>query len=144
MQDDAKGLYGGIANASKASKHDLRGCAAVFGAAFMTPTAADPTQRIHTPLMTVIDHMGFRLTAMSVLPISHETIVYGTAGLSAVRNTHAGLAAAARRIAAALNIKRHLVHNAWLHTAFDVEGHVGADHRLYMCDFARLCPPQVC
>ena len=28
--------------------------------------------------MTVIDHKGFRLIAMAVLPVSHDTIVYGS------------------------------------------------------------------
>lgn len=34
---------------------------------------------LHVPLMTLIDYMGFRLIAMSILPL--EKMVYGSNGM---------------------------------------------------------------
>jgi hypothetical protein len=33
---------------------------------------------IRVPLMALVDFLGFRVTAMSLLPISQSTLIYGT------------------------------------------------------------------
>ncbi len=37
------------------------------------------TPGLHFPLMALIDYRGFRLVAISILPISRSTILYGSA-----------------------------------------------------------------
>ena len=39
---------------------------------------ASGSQEICVPLMAIVDYLGFRVTAMSVLPISPDSIIYGT------------------------------------------------------------------
>ena len=33
---------------------------------------------LRVPLMALVDYLGFRLTAMSLLPVGSDTLVYGT------------------------------------------------------------------
>ena len=33
---------------------------------------------LKVPLMAIVDFLGFRVTAMSLLPISPSTLIYGT------------------------------------------------------------------
>ncbi len=169
FSDDHHGLYGGIEHASKASKLDLRGCAAVFGA---NEPYSGP-DKIHVPLMgrdlccvvlcscvlcvftyayhlpplrsfsaAVIDYRGFRLTAMSVLPIGPATLIYGTADTRTVRASNPHFNFIAERMAKRLNLKIHHIQGIPLALPFDCEGHKGKDGRWYLCDFARLFPPQ--
>ncbi len=51
----------------------VRGCAGFFLRLVMWFDR--PSQGLHMPLMCVIDYAGFRLTAMSVLPISASTLL---------------------------------------------------------------------
>ena len=107
VQQNSQGLYGyNVENASKASSLDLVGCAAVFAAQLSDISQRRGTQvrdggllserqldeqlqevlkkvndSIHVPLMAVISYRGFRLTAMSVLPIDGKTLIYGLYGI---------------------------------------------------------------
>jgi hypothetical protein len=54
----------------KACGHDLKGLSAVHDTGI---------RDIHLPLICIIDYRGFRVVAMSLLPINSEkTIIYGS------------------------------------------------------------------
>lgn len=97
--------------------------------------------------MSVIDYRGYRVVAMSLLPISKETIVYGSA--DAGKTVHASDPVFNERMAQAAHMLNLKGHKAGLSqtTVFgpaDIEGHKSkADGKYYLVDYARLMPPQV-
>ncbi|KAL6059841.1 Clu domain-containing protein [Balamuthia mandrillaris] len=139
---DARGLYRSDYAAAKVAGHELKGLMACFNA--LEKEKLD----LCLPIMALIDYRGFRLIAMSVLPINRHTIVYGSNDYG--RTVHAKDAEMNRkmkRLAEKLNIKGHKagVHrwNAkFLHAPADLEGHKGSDGRFYLLDFSRVFPPE--
>jgi hypothetical protein len=83
---------------------------------------------------------------MPLLPISASSIVYGSN--DAGRTVHTGARSAAVRramahCAQALHLAPHrVVGGHKLCSAAYVEGHLGADNRLYLLDLARAFPPE--
>ena len=67
---DTFGVYGGDAAAAKSANHELRSLRALVG-------CDEPS--LAFPLMVTVDYAGHRLCAVSVLPISDATLVYGSA-----------------------------------------------------------------
>jgi hypothetical protein len=93
--------------------------------------------------MCLVDYRGFRLIASSILPINHETIIYGSC--DAGKNIHAKdseFNKKMRKISQLLNLKLHKVGNQPLYTPADLEGHKGTDGRYYLVDFSRMFPPE--
>lgn len=72
--EPATWMYGGnepdVEAAMKAAGHDLKGLMNCWNAAI---------PELHFPLMALIDYRGYRLGAISILPINKATIVYGSA-----------------------------------------------------------------
>jgi len=136
---DSAGLLGSDEAASKVAGHDLKGLIAYFNLGIPD---------LYFPLMALVDYLGFRLIAMSLLPINSSTIVYGTA--DAGKNIHAKHAELNQKMkysATKLNLKPHVAgfmeersRKVW--SAADVEGHVGHDGKLYLLDFSRTFPPR--
>lgn len=122
--NDNLGLYNGIENANKASSLDLLGCASVLGS---------PVSEVHVPLMCVIDYRGFRVTAMTLIPIrGTETLIYGSNDACKTdRNDDEVFDKCMEHLASHLNFKQHQAGNTSLWTAADVEGHLGFDGRYY-------------
>ncbi|KAL6079943.1 Clu domain-containing protein [Balamuthia mandrillaris] len=122
-------------NAMKAAAHELRSLARIVD-------AEAAAEGIFVPLMTIVDYRGFRLTAVSILPISHKTICYGSH--DAGRTVHADYEVfneCLSSIFQRLNLKPHIVKNVTLYACGDIEGHWGADGRFYLVDFSRVyCP----
>jgi hypothetical protein len=70
---------------------------------------------LHFPLMALVDYLGFRLTALSVLPIRKDTIVYGSC--DAGKTVHAASRRLTRKMneaADVLNLKKHMVWKLFL------------------------------
>ena len=137
---DRYGLYGGDHWAMKAANHELLGLTAYFNCSL---------PELHFPLMAVIDYCGFRLTAISELPIDGaRTLCYGSAdGGATVRAGATDTAAAAgmRQAGAILNLRAHVAGTAApqrLCAPCDIEVHRGTDDRLYVLDTARVFPPE--
>jgi hypothetical protein len=139
---DKDGFFGGSNDyaAAKVAGHELKGLQAYMNAG---------VKELHYPLMALVDYRGFRLIAMSILPIDRGTIVYGSA--DAGTHVHSSNERVNRRMlsaARALNLKPHVVgrfaHGAkMLASAGDLEGHVGRpDGKFYLCDFSRAMPPE--
>ncbi len=68
----------------------------------------DSSQKILFPLMALVDYRGFRLIALSVLPISKQTIIYGSndAGLT-VHKDDESLNTLMKEIGTKLRLKEH-------------------------------------
>eukprot|EP01105_Mastigella_eilhardi_P027289 TRINITY_DN8340_c0_g1_i1.p1 TRINITY_DN8340_c0_g1~~TRINITY_DN8340_c0_g1_i1.p1 ORF type:complete len:943 (+),score=171.83 TRINITY_DN8340_c0_g1_i1:238-2829(+) len=98
---------------------------------------------LHVPLTCLIDYRGYRLVAMSLLPI--HKLVYGSNNCGTSYHCDdphfASLMCAA---AEKINIAEHWVGDkaARLCGPADLEGHVGKDGLLYLLDFARVFPPE--
>jgi tetratricopeptide (TPR) repeat protein len=136
---DVHGLYGSDFAAAKAAGHELSGVIGYFNLGL---------RDLSVPLMALVDFMGFRLIAMPLLPIDGSTIVYGTG--DGGRVVHASSRIFNERMhqaAAKLNLATHVCGMnpaacATLHSAADIEGHIGSDGRLYLLDLARTFPPE--
>ena len=95
-----------------------------------------------TPKSNQIDYRGYRLVGLSILPITADTLRYGSSdGGKNIMASDEELNICMTRAAQKLNIKAHMagVHASRkiLHGPADIEGHKGLDDRYYVLDFAR-------
>jgi len=137
LQTDWKHIYGSDFLAMKTGGLELKGLMRYYGC-----------EGLHVPLMAVIDYRGFRLVAMSILPIDKKkTLIYGSGDAG---KTVAAVDPYFNRMmeeaAKKLNIKGHFCGKdkeslKFLHGPTDIEGHLGSDKRYYVLDFARIYPP---
>lgn len=132
---DWKGIYTSDEYAMKAASHELKGLESFL----------DFSPGVRVPLICLIDYLGFRLIALSLLPINGATLVYGSdnAGHTVSSEDEAGNM---RRAGEALKLKEHDAGQREGFTAMipfpaDIEGHIGTDNRFYVLDLARLMPP---
>ncbi|PRP79299.1 ABC transporter B family member 11-like [Planoprotostelium fungivorum] len=135
---DFHGLYNGDHNAMKAASHELKGLQQYYYSGI-------PELRV--PLMAYIDYRGWRLQAISLLPVGSNTLVYGSAdGGRTMKTEIPELNSYMARAAQVMNIKAHRVgpdnSTHVLHSCTDIEGHKGKDGRFYLLDFARVAPCQ--
>ena len=133
---DSAGLYQGDENAMKSASHDLKGLMNYYHCGI---------KELHFPLMAYIDYRGFRLVAVSLLPISSKTIIYGSS--DAGRTVHSSdehFNELMKTTGNLLNVKGHKVgvDSTVVYGAADIEGHLGVDGKYYLLDFARVAPPQ--
>jgi hypothetical protein len=136
---NSRGMYGDDYAASKVAGHELKSLISYVNC---------EVKDLHFPLMALVDYRGYRILAMSVLPINKHSIRYGTddagATIYAANQQLLGLLESA---ATRLNLKPHRVSNQTrtishtFYSAADVEGHEGSDGRLYLIDFSRTFPP---
>ncbi|EFA75197.1 hypothetical protein PPL_11271 [Heterostelium album PN500] len=101
---------------------------------------------IKFPLMAIIDYGGYRLLAISNLPITKKSIVYGSNdGGKTIHNSDPVIEKEMERLAGIMNIKGHmvgLVTPTLIYGPGDIEVHKGTDGNYYMIDFARAFPPE--
>ncbi|KYQ99698.1 hypothetical protein DLAC_03638 [Tieghemostelium lacteum] len=100
---------------------------------------------IRFPLMAIIDYRGYRLLAISQLPIDKTTIVYGSCDAGkTVHNSDPLISQEMERISKILNLRGHTVglSQTFIYGPGDIEVHKGTDGRYYMIDFARIFPPE--
>eukprot|EP01127_Copromyxa_protea_P002621 TRINITY_DN1255_c0_g3_i1.p1 TRINITY_DN1255_c0_g3~~TRINITY_DN1255_c0_g3_i1.p1 ORF type:complete len:1791 (-),score=341.55 TRINITY_DN1255_c0_g3_i1:71-5443(-) len=122
--------------AAKAAGHELKGLINMFN-------YREKASNLHFPLLALIDYRGFRLIAISWLPLAR--LIYGSK--DAARTVHADdptLNKAMERIGRALNLAPHHVGDQpeMLYLCGDIEGHIGQDGKYYCLDFARVFPPE--
>jgi len=100
---------------------------------------------IRFPLMATIDYRGYRILAISSLPISKQTIVYGSCdGGQTVHDSDPVINTEMERMAKIMNLRGHTVglNKKTIFGPGDIEVHKGFDSRYYMVDFARIFPPE--
>ena len=134
-------LYGGKDphdhSAMKAAAHELLGASHYYDFFDSINLPIIPT------LQTIVDYKGFRIVALPLLPISKETIIYGScdAGVT-VHNEDPVAAELMKQAAIHLHLAEHLVRGKALWTAGDVEVHRARDGRMFLLDLARCFPPE--
>jgi len=137
-------IYGGYQSnnifAGKACKHDLIGLAQF--------AMADEDHLFHTPLFTIIDFQGFRLTVMTTLPIEKGTLLYGSDDKGKTMNCDQDIHKKLLPIARTLNIRVHKVTQHEVDSVFcgDLEVHKFQDledkkSHFFVLDTARIFPP---
>jgi hypothetical protein len=135
---DNDGLYGNNDSAAATvAGHELKGLQAYFNCAIA---------HLSLPLMALVDYRGFRLIAISFLPINERTLVYGTNdGGNTMHDKNAKMRQMMKRASEILNLAEHMagVHadkRKLMYSAADLEGHRGTDNRFYLLDFSRTFP----
>eukprot|EP01133_Synstelium_polycarpum_P016867 gene16867-20055_t len=125
--------------ASKSASNELKGLISYYMA---------DVPDLHYPLIALIDYKGFRIIALSLLPINSETIRYGSSDSGAtVYSDIPHLSAKMGEAGKKLNLKPHLVGSVpecskVLPSPGDLEAHMGKDNRYYVIDFSRTFPPE--
>ena len=86
----------------KAARHDLKGLMHYYQCSI---------SELRVPLMALVDYRGFRLIAMSLLPINSATICYGSpdAGQN-VYNSDSHMSMLMQKASFLLNLKPHEVN----------------------------------
>ena len=132
-------LYGGAHFAQKAAKHELRSLNALIGC---------QVSSLHFPLVCLFNVKGYRIVVVSKLPISHDTLVYGSADAGQTIKTDRAVVPLLKKASEKLNLKPHMVEELGprrekklIYGPVDLEVHKGKDGRVYACDTARLFPP---
>ena len=130
-------LYGGDEAAMKSASHEIRSLMQIQSCRI---------PGLCFPLLAFIDYRGFRLTAVSLLPLSKHSLIYGSADAGAtVYASDPHFNALMVELAGRLNLKGHKVGPSGalttIHGPCDIEGHRGSDGRYYLLDFSRLAPP---
>lgn len=127
--------------AAKVAGHELKGLINFFNC---------DIPGLCLPLMSLVDYRGFRLIAMSILPIEgSKTLLYGSQDYGCtVHKDDDQFSMLIQKAARSMNIKEHKcgvnpVLSKSLHTPCDLEGHKSTvDGRYYLLDFSRLLPPE--
>lgn len=126
--------------AMKVAGHDLNGLMA-----YLSAIETLPSRLLHVPLMALVDYRGYRLVAVCTLPISRDTICYGScdAGVT-VHAKYPECNEAMRLVAASMNIMGHRVGTSdhVIYGPGDIECHLGTDGKFYVIDFSRFMPCQ--
>ena len=120
------------------ANHELKGLMAYFRVR---------KKDLNLPLLALVDYRGFRLVTLSVLPVSRQTLIYGTCdGGQTIVNKVEEFSGMMAEMSGQLNLKRHVCgakkgKTMVLDSAADVEGHLGLDEKFYLLDFSRTMPP---
>eukprot|EP01091_Cochliopodium_minus_P014411 TRINITY_DN4888_c0_g1_i1.p1 TRINITY_DN4888_c0_g1~~TRINITY_DN4888_c0_g1_i1.p1 ORF type:complete len:1176 (-),score=401.59 TRINITY_DN4888_c0_g1_i1:28-3555(-) len=127
--------------ANKVAGHELKGCIDYFRAR---------VDGLSFPLMALVDYKGYRLIAMSILPINgSETLKYGSNNAGEECDVHTDSEQLLEKISIAsknMNLKGHWCgrkgRDKLLYSAIDLEGHISnKDKRMYVIDYSRSMPP---
>ncbi|KAH3756750.1 Histidine kinase A [Pelomyxa schiedti] len=124
--------------AAKCAGHELKSCIRFFDAA---------GSQIRVPLMATIDYLGFRLSAISILPITRSTLVYGSSdGGETMHKEDEEASSRMKTICQSLNLKEHRCGRARplvnLYGPTDIEVHKTGENQYFVLDMARLFPPE--
>ncbi|PRP82048.1 hypothetical protein PROFUN_03738 [Planoprotostelium fungivorum] len=132
---DWKGIYGGDEFCMKSASNEQKGLTRYFSAGV----------GLRVPLMSLIDYMGYRLIAISILPIDKSTLQYGSMDFG--RNMASPTPECSmmmKRAASHLNLKAHVAGVSGrmiIYGPVDIEVHLGSDQRYYLIDAARTFAP---
>ena len=141
--DDLKFYMYGTSNrandegAMKAARNDMIGLLSYYNSG---------VKGLHFPLMSQIDYRGYRLIALSIIPIDGDkTLEYGSRDQGKTLKCKAGIAKIMEEVGNRLNLKGHKIQNHLnkiIYGPADIEAHKGTDGKYYAVDFARVFPPE--
>eukprot|EP01124_Arcella_intermedia_P006830 TRINITY_DN14123_c0_g1_i2.p1 TRINITY_DN14123_c0_g1~~TRINITY_DN14123_c0_g1_i2.p1 ORF type:complete len:1045 (-),score=251.80 TRINITY_DN14123_c0_g1_i2:2007-5141(-) len=136
-------LYGGgnpnDLDAAKACNSDIKG--------FTYFMIADKKAKFEVPLFALIDYQGFRLTVTTTLPLTKDTLVYGSNDAGKSMACDPAIHQELNTIAQTLNLRPHLATKNAVNSALcgDIEIHLinskNNEKIYYALDLARLFPP---
>ena len=141
---DKDGIYGyRTSSAMKAAGHDLKG---------LICYANCKIPELRLPLMCLVDYRGYRLIALSLLPLDKDSLILGSSNAGSsfhvqfdAENFAPELSDHLEQAARVLNLSKHRVgppgNSVAVWSAVDIEGHRGSDNAFYLLDFARSMPP---
>ncbi|EGC31469.1 hypothetical protein DICPUDRAFT_89640 [Dictyostelium purpureum] len=139
--------------ANKSAGHELKSISVLLSCGL----------NLHVPLICLLNYRGFRLSVISELPITSNTIVFGSSNAGATIHDNETVSKMMVKIGEILNLKAHdakenqksppLISSnnseskkppkqVKIPLAIDIEGHYGTDGRYYIVDSARLLPPE--
>ncbi|KAH3765084.1 Histidine kinase A [Pelomyxa schiedti] len=131
---DRHGLFSDDWDAAKVAGHELKSLVNIY---------KEETYGLSLPLMALVDYRGFRLIAMTLLPITENTIVLGTSDAGQHFHTDEHVPSQIlESLASKLNLVPHKINDALIFTCADTEGHIAPDNRFYLLDFSRTFPPE--
>ena len=136
---DSFKIYGGDKFARKACGLELASMSALTPAGLMLG--------LSFPLTCIIDYLGHRIIAQSILPINSSTLIYGSENRGKqILASDPKMNEIMKQIARMKFIKPHRVGSGSaskeLFGPLDIEGHHGLDSYYYLCDVARYFPPE--
>ena len=127
-------LYKGDSNAMKSAGHELKSVISIYNCRI---------KGIHLALMALVDYRGFRMICSTRLPLSKNSLCYGSADAGVtVHNSEEKVGEMMRELGKQLNIAEHKVNQSLIVGPGDIEGHKGSDGKFYLLDLARLFPPE--
>eukprot|EP01126_Amoeba_proteus_P028128 TRINITY_DN27796_c0_g1_i1.p1 TRINITY_DN27796_c0_g1~~TRINITY_DN27796_c0_g1_i1.p1 ORF type:complete len:158 (+),score=23.81 TRINITY_DN27796_c0_g1_i1:65-475(+) len=121
----------------KAAGHELKGAMCYYNCC---------VPGLNVPLMSLIDYRGYRVVALSILPIDQTTLVYGSsdAGIT-VHRKDPQMNHMMMQAGKILNLAPHTCGSDHyvIYGPADIEGHLGKDGNYYVIDYARTMPTQI-
>lgn len=99
---------------------------------------------LNYPLVALVDFRGYRLFAMSLIPISSDTLILGSADAgNTIVNKEPEAKKLVEAIGKSLNLRKHKIsQRISTRSCLDLEIHRGLDGQVYGLDFARMFPPE--
>lgn len=140
---DEHGLYGSDQVAGKVASLEILSNNFLISAYDTIRGGGDDNNDVtlRFPLCVCVIYCGITVLASSVLPVTKNTLVYGSCdGGQTVVASHDGMNRTVRRLSRQLNLKQHQCQKTVLSLAADVEGHLGTDGVFYLLDTARTFP----
>jgi hypothetical protein len=114
-----------------------------MGASHYFDIFAELNHTIIPAMQTLVDFKGCRVVALPLLPISKDTLVYGSCdGGHTVHDKDDTVRKAMGIAAKRLHLAAHRVSNVVMLSAGDVEVHRAQDGNFYLIDLARCFPPE--
>ena len=139
---DINKIYGGDEFAMKVARIELNGLRYYFN--FINQHSGCG---LGVSLMAVIDYKGYRLVATSLLPLSSDSLLYGSKdGGNNVYTKDPVLNAIMKKAGEWIGMKGHIAGipnkgGGFVYAPGDIEGHKGDDGNYYVLDTARCTPP---
>ncbi len=134
---DVRGIYGGDEFSMKSCSLERTGNLAYLSLSL---------PKLRVPLSTLIDYLGYRVLATSLLPLSTNSLVYGSPdGGDTVLFKSPTCNALMREAGRRLNLKGHFGgrdRTKPIYACTDIEVHTGRDDQFYIIDAARTTPPE--
>jgi tetratricopeptide (TPR) repeat protein len=135
---DRLNIFGGVEGAAdKVAGHELKSLVQIMECHI---------PGLRHPLLCIIDYLGFRLIAMSTLPIKgRASLIFGSMDGGKTVETNPETVKITTALGKKLNLKehglRHQPESTRIFTPADLELHRGDDDHVYALDFSRLFPP---
>eukprot|EP00947_MAST-08B_sp_MAST-8B-sp1_P000861 g861.t1 len=135
--------------ANKAAGLDLSGAIAIMHGA---QTVLGQDEQLHVSLQALVDHLGFRVQVMTLLPLGGDSLKVGsddactTLPHGGFDDTEKELNRRMAKVAASMGLAGHEIKvgdkTVELHFGADVECHLDKDDKARVLDTARVFPPE--